>query len=89
MIRDEFLSTIESFLSAHGMNATLFGRLSMNDSSFVHRIRNGGDVRLSTMEKVQGFMREYKSPADGAPTEEGVQPSPEPVQPELKLQAAE
>jgi hypothetical protein len=57
MIRDEFLGEIEAFLSAHRINATHFGRLVMNDSSFVHRIRAGGDVRLSTMQKVIEFMR--------------------------------
>lgn len=56
MTRDEFLQEIEAFLRAHAMSAGRFGVLAMNDSGFVHRIRDGKDVRLKTMDKVRDFM---------------------------------
>ena len=56
MIRDKFLQEIEAFLRKHEMNATQFGRLALNDTNFVHRVRGGADIRLSTVEKVRSFM---------------------------------
>lgn len=66
MTREEFLQEIEDFLSAHAMNASRFGILALNDSTFVHRIRVGKDVRLNTMRKVRDFMSRENKRLTGA-----------------------
>ena len=58
MIHAEFLQEVEHFLAEHSMSATRFGILALNDREFVRRLRRGGDVRVSTIERVRGFMSE-------------------------------
>lgn len=53
------LQQIEAFLKAHSMSATAFGTKSLNDPPFVQQLRDGRDVKMSTVEKVQTFMREW------------------------------
>ena len=57
MTHDEFLREIELFLVSHEMSPTRFGILALNDRELVRRLRRGSDVRLTTMEKIRGFMR--------------------------------
>jgi hypothetical protein len=52
----KFHDEVEAFLRDAGMPATRFGRLAMNDKSFVNHLRNGRHPRLDTAEKVREFM---------------------------------
>lgn len=56
---DRLLKDIEAFIAARRMSATEFGRQALNDSDFVHGLRRGRDVRLSTVERVRDFMTAY------------------------------
>jgi len=44
-----FPSKIEAFLTRHGMPATVFGELAMNDGGFVRRAGGNLDARLSPL----------------------------------------
>lgn len=61
MMRDEFLTEIDQFLSRHGISGAKLGLLAVNDSGFLSRLRNGKDVRLSTVERVREFMAQENS----------------------------
>jgi len=60
--REQLLHDIETFLGRTGMAATTFGRLCLNDTAFVHRLRSGTDARLDTAERVRRFIAEYEVP---------------------------
>lgn len=60
MTHQEFLQDIEQFLDAHGMSASRFGLLALNDRDFVFRMRRGSDVRISTIDRVREFMSREK-----------------------------
>ncbi|TMV85531.1 hypothetical protein FGG78_20705 [Thioclava sp. BHET1] len=60
----KFLSEIEEYLERTGMKPSTFGRLFLNDPSFVFRLRNNGECRASTIEAVRDKMRETLSVAD-------------------------
>jgi len=60
-MKKEFLKEINAFMDAHAMKWTQFGKLAMNDKSFVNNLMiDGRDVKISTIEKVRKFMRTYK-----------------------------
>lgn len=56
------ITQIESFLSEHQMAAATFGKLALNDPALVINLKNGRDLRQSTVERLQRFMSEYRSP---------------------------
>ena len=61
MIKEELLKEVEDFLALSGMAHTAFGRDTMDDPSFVTKLRKPGrDVRSRTIEKVRNWMRENK-----------------------------
>ena len=60
--REALLNEIETFLARTGMAHTTFGRLCLNDTAFVHRLRSGTDARLDTAERVRKFISEYEAP---------------------------
>lgn len=62
-IQEDLLAEIEAFLVSRDMPQTTFGRLAMNDGKFVTRVRSGGNMTLSTVERVRRFMR--SAPAQG------------------------
>lgn len=61
--RDKLLQEIETFLKAHGMYPSYFGRDAINDTALVSRLRAGGDVRLETVDRIRAFMRNHPKPA--------------------------
>lgn len=50
------LTQIEAFCHRNRMTETRFGKSALNDPSFVHELRRGRDVKLSTAERVQAWM---------------------------------
>ena len=55
-----FQAEIERFIVDYDMPPTVFGQKSMGDPNFVFELREGRDVRFSTVEKVRGFMRKTR-----------------------------
>ena len=58
-LREQFATEVETYIAASGMTATDFGLAAMNDRSFVHRLREGLDVRAGTIDKVRGWMANH------------------------------
>lgn len=61
MMRDmeQLINEISTFCAVHDVKESNFGRMAVNDPAFVMTLRKGRDLRLSTVEKVRVFMREY------------------------------
>ena len=55
-----FRSDVEAFLSETGIGERKFGGKAAGDPSFVTRLRSGATSRLSTVQRVQGWMRAHK-----------------------------
>lgn len=61
-LTEQFLSEIESFLTANEMDATKFGRSSLNDPNFVFDLRKGDrSPSAKTIDRVRSFMANYKA----------------------------
>lgn len=60
--RDTLLREIDAFLERTGMTETRFGRAALNDGHFLRRLRQGGNITLRTVERVQAFMRTGQQP---------------------------
>ena len=54
------LSDIEKFTRRHNLSEWQFGEMAMNDRHFLRQLRDGRDLRMSTVEKVQRFMTSYR-----------------------------
>ena len=55
-IRAELMRKIETYLIKNKVSATRFGYMSTGDPSLLTKLRNGGDIRLQTLEKIMQFM---------------------------------
>ena len=55
-----FRSEVEAFLSETGIGKRKFGSKAAGDPAFVTRLRSGASSRLSTVQRVQGWMRAHK-----------------------------
>ena len=55
-----FRSEVEAFLSETGIGERRFGSKAAGDPSFVTRLRRVASPRLSTVQRVQGWMRAHK-----------------------------
>ena len=55
-----FRSEVEAFLSETGIGERKFGSRAAGNPSFVTRLRSGATSRLSTVQRVQGWMRAHK-----------------------------
>lgn len=53
----DFLTDAASFMAAHRIAETTFGRKAVNDSQFLERVRTG-KVTLATIEKARTWMSE-------------------------------
>lgn len=53
MMMDQFRRDVEAYLSETGMAPSRFGRNILNDPGFVYRLRNGGECRPSTIDKIR------------------------------------
>ena len=60
------ITEIEAFLSRHEMSAISFGRKVLRDPHFVRDLRAGRDLKMSTVDRVRGFMAEYDAPAEAS-----------------------
>ena len=56
-----FRSDVEAFLSETGIGERKFGGKAAGDPAFVTRLRSGASSRLSTVQRVQGWMRAHKN----------------------------
>lgn len=56
----DLLTDILAFCTKHGLSETRFGELALNDKPFVSQLRDGRDMRLSTVQRVRDFMEEYR-----------------------------
>ena len=52
------LDEIERFIADRGMSATAFGAKSLGDPKLVFELRQGRELRFSTIEKIGEFMTE-------------------------------
>ena len=59
--REQLISDIDAFLKRHRLTATAFGRMSVNDTAFLSRLRAGADVRTKTIERLHAFMATFDS----------------------------
>lgn len=51
---------IAAFCRKHGIPDSRFGREAMNDPAFVYSLREGRDLKVSTVNKLRAFMENYK-----------------------------
>ncbi len=58
---ENILHEIEAFCERHGLSEWQFGELAMRDKPFVKQLRDGRDVRMSTVEKCRAFMAGYEA----------------------------
>ena len=57
--REQLIADIDIFLARTKMPETTLGRIVVNDTSLVSRLRNGRSPRLETYDKVRRFIDEY------------------------------
>jgi hypothetical protein len=58
-IRAAILARIEKYLIASGMGSQRFGRIAVGDEKLVRRLRSGKGVTLTTVERLEAFMRDH------------------------------
>lgn len=63
---DTLLTDIEKFAAKNGLSEWQFGELALNDRHFIRQLREGRDLRMSTVERVKVFMRSYRPAKHGA-----------------------
>lgn len=71
MSRDQLLAEIEAFLVRHNMRPTRFGLKAMNDGKFVFMLREGVDIRLSSVDRVRKFMADWEATKNSGRPNEG------------------
>lgn len=71
MMMTAFKQEIEDHLARTGMTASRFGREFLNDPGFVYRLRDGGECRPSTIEKVRRKMKARVKATTVAPPDAG------------------
>jgi len=76
-----FVSEVEAFLSESGIGHRRFGSLAAGDPLFVRKLTTGAAPRLSTVEKVQAWMRANRGAFEHTPgaqdQDAAEQPSPD------------
>lgn len=60
----DLITEIEAFCTEHELTEGQFGVGALNDKNFVPQLREGRDLRLSTVERVRNWMANY-SPTQG------------------------
>jgi len=61
-LREQLLHEIDDFLKLTGMDPTSFGEKVLNDRAFVHRLREGSDVRTRTVDRIRTYIAEQSRP---------------------------
>lgn len=67
----ELVRDIERYVAARGIAESTFGRLTVNDSRLLSRLRNGGSLLVKSEQRIRKYILE--NPADAqkrTPTEE-------------------
>lgn len=55
------LQEIEAFCAKHGFSDWQFGEMALRDKHFVRQLRDGRDLRMSTVERVRQKMAEHEA----------------------------
>lgn len=55
------IDDIAAFIEAHGLSESQFGVLALNDKNLIPDMRDGRDMRMSTVAKLRAFMAEYSA----------------------------
>jgi hypothetical protein len=58
-IKADLVTDIDAFLAQSGMAETTFGRLAVNDGKFLGRLRTGGNLTISTVDRVRAFLTSH------------------------------
>jgi hypothetical protein len=58
MSTDDLLTRIQAHCDRTGINLTEFGKQAMNDTGFVSKLKNGRNITLKTLRRVERFMSE-------------------------------
>jgi hypothetical protein len=58
-LQQQFAAEVASFIEAHKMTPTAFGRDAIGDPSFVFEINEGRAPTLTTIDKVRAFMANH------------------------------
>jgi hypothetical protein len=53
----DLLAEIEKFCREQNMSEKTFGAYALNNSKLVQRLRDGGDIRIGTYNKVQAYIK--------------------------------
>ncbi|HBN92269.1 MAG TPA: hypothetical protein DD397_06875 [Hyphomonas sp.] len=53
---ENLLAKIETYCKGRGIKTSTFGKLAMNDGKFVQRLKDGGSVRVETIDRLETFM---------------------------------
>ncbi len=56
---DDLLKDIDEFRERHALSEWQFGELAVNDRHLLRQLRQGRDLRMSTVERLKVFMSEY------------------------------
>jgi hypothetical protein len=57
------IQQIEAFCAKHRLSERQFGELSLNDKNIIRQLREGRDLRLSTVDRLNAFMRDFQQAA--------------------------
>ena len=69
--RQQLLAQVEGFCKREGMAPTTFGRKALGDGRFVARLRAGGRVRATTLDKVRRFLADHAPDGSAGSDEKG------------------
>ena len=59
----DLITDIEAFCAKHNLTDGQFGVAALYDKNFVPDLREGRDLRTSTVERVRSFMAQYRPEA--------------------------
>ena len=59
--QEDLVKYVDKFLEETGIKASTFGREVMGDSGFIPRLRDGNDLRLSTVHKIYESIEKIRS----------------------------
>ena len=57
---EALLQELTSFMGRYGVSDSTFGLLAIGDGHLVKRIRNGKQIRRSTVLRIRKFMQRYE-----------------------------
>lgn len=60
MIREQIIREVDDFLYESEIPPAIFGRDALGDSNFVGELRQGRDLRVSTIERLRDQMEYYR-----------------------------